>query len=99
MISRFEKIVLIILAGLGAGWWGYGLLLYLSIPGEYKPWFGLEMLVGTALFLIYDIAIIKRRIERRTSAWILFVAVLIIPLGLVYLIEGVFNIRRGSGAG
>jgi hypothetical protein len=98
LISRFEKVLLIILAGLGAGYWGYGLLLYLSIPGEYKPWFGIEMGAGVVLFFIYEFAIIKNKVMKRSTAWFLFCTVLIVALGLVIFIEDILNIQVGSGS-
>ncbi len=93
MISRFEKVVLIILAGLGAGYWGFGLMLYLIIPGEYKYWFGIEMGFGAGMFLMYEVAILKNRINKRFMAWTLFFMVLILAIGSLYLIEAWFQPR------
>jgi len=93
VISRFEKVALIILSSLGAGYWGYGLMLYLMIPGEYKYWFGIETGVGAGMFLIYGVAIGKNRINRRLTAWALFFVVLIFASLIVYLIETWFQPR------
>mgnify|MGYP001574027738 FL=1 len=95
MISRFEKAVLIILAGLGAGWWGIGLLLALSIPGEYNfnsnrnRWFlwMIENGVPVSCFLIYGWAILKNRITKRHIAWPLLLIIIIGAILFTYLFE------------
>ncbi|MBE0428693.1 MAG: hypothetical protein IBX61_02340 [Thermoleophilia bacterium] len=91
MISRFEKIVLIILCGLGAGYWGIGLGLYLLIPGEAKFWLGIQGGIGVGLFLLYQVAVLKNRIRGRLAAWTLFFAVLALAVGSLYIIEALFQ--------
>lgn len=93
LLSRAEKVIMIILSGLGAGYWGYGLLLYLTIPGEYKYWFGMEMGFGVGLFLLFEVAILKKWINRRLTAWVLFFIVIILAIGSLYLIEALFQPR------
>ncbi len=84
VISRFEKVILICLAGLGAGYWGYGLLLLFIVPGDYNyyierfNWFlaVLEGIIGTGIFLSFELAIIKNWVKERRKAWSLFFIVL-----------------------
>lgn len=84
MISRFEKVILIILAGLGAGYLGFGLLLLLSVPGDYNfhnnkyDWLlaFLEVLIIFSFFLSYELVIIKDLVRERRKAWLLFFLVI-----------------------
>lgn len=84
MISRFEKVVLIILAGLGAGYWGYGVVLLFMVPGDYNyyidrsNWFlaVLEGIIGAGIFLSFELALIKEWVKGRRKAWSLFFIVL-----------------------
>ncbi|MBE0428695.1 MAG: hypothetical protein IBX61_02350 [Thermoleophilia bacterium] len=94
MINRVEKIVLVILAGLGAGYWGIAVGLYILIPGEYKFWFFIEGAIGVSLFLLYQVAILKNRIRGRFAAWLLFIGVLMIAVISLYLIETLFHPTR-----
>lgn len=102
MISRFEKVVLIILAGLGAGYWGYGLLLVLMIPGEYADYFNkykvlfliTNRVIGTGIFLLFELAIIKNWIRRRRLAWPLFFVILAVVILITYFFEGVMVYRE-----
>ena len=97
MISRFEKAILIILAGLGACYWGYGLMLALTIPYEYSyptsKWFlfVIEMVIPIGIFLSYGLAILKKRIQRGRTAWPLFFAVLVFTILFTYLFETLFG--------
>ncbi len=99
MINRFEKIVLVILAGLGAGWWGIGLVLALTIPGEYNyyneryKWvlWVIETGVPVGCFLMYNLAILKNRITRRRTAWPLLFALVAGTVLFTYLFETLFG--------
>lgn len=76
--------ILIILSGLGTGYYGYGLLLVLMFPGEYydsfhkqqTPLLVAEAAIGLGLFLFFEIAILKNWIKKRRHVWPLFIAFL-----------------------
>ncbi|MHB1390609.1 MAG: hypothetical protein ACYCXF_05145 [Thermoleophilia bacterium] len=82
VINRFEKVVLIIVAGLGAGVWGFGLLLALAVPYEYGypalKWFltVAEQIIEVSIFLFFQLAIINGWIKGRRNVWLLFFIVL-----------------------
>lgn len=83
MISRFEKIVLMILAGLGTGFWGYGLLFMLSYPREspdYVPWGIMESAIQISIFFIFGFATYKGWVKMRRFVWPLFLTVIVVSL-------------------
>ncbi|MBE0428691.1 MAG: hypothetical protein IBX61_02330 [Thermoleophilia bacterium] len=100
MISRFEKVVLVILAGLGAGYWGYGLLLVIMFPGEFRDYFHkwnvlillIERGIGFGLFLIYGLAIQKKWVKKRYLAWGLFVFTLLFAILLIIILDTIFDV-------
>ena len=95
-MRRFEKGLLILLAGLGAGYWGFGLLLVLMVPGDFSnpayrykvPLLIINRLMGTGLFAIFELAVIKNRIRSSRMGWLIFSAVLAGEVLGAYLIEG-----------
>ena len=83
MINRFEKVVLVIRAGLGAGLWGFGLLLTRGVPYEFGypkiKWFlsVTEQVIGVSVFLCFQLVVIKSWIKGRRQAWLLFFTVVV----------------------
>ena len=86
-----------ILAGLGAGFWGYGLLFVLLFPGEFADYFNkykvlfiiISKVIGTSVFLLFELAILKNWIRRRRRAWPLFFVILTGVILTTYFFEGV----------
>ncbi|MHB1149815.1 MAG: hypothetical protein ACYC6B_06505 [Thermoleophilia bacterium] len=85
--------MLIILTGLGAGYWGYGLFLVLITLGERANHedllFFTNRIIGTGMFVFFEVAIINKRIQRRLLAWSLFLVILVAAVAFTYLFEGV----------
>lgn len=101
MISRFEKVILLILSSLGVGYWGYGLLLLIAVPGDYNYYTDrsdwllavLEGIIGATIFLAFEVVIIKNQVKERRKAWPLFLMVLagsILFQYLSFLTRGTF---------